>query len=73
MMMSASVLKRKDVAKNFSFTGIDIKILKEEIMQGSKCCTYIILIQELHVFGDEQGRDAIKIMISSPSDIDFLI
>ena len=52
-MMSASVLKRKDVAKNFSFTGIDIKILKEEIMQGSKCCTYIILIQELHVFGDE--------------------
>ena len=53
MMMSASVLKRKDVAKNFSFTGIDIKILKEEIMQGSKCCTYILLIQELHVFGDE--------------------
>ena len=52
-MMSASVLKRKDVAKNFSFTGIDIKILKEEIMQGSKCCTYILLIQELHVFGDE--------------------
>ena len=51
--MSASVLKRKDVAKNFSFTGIDIKILKEEIMQGSKCCTYILLIQELHVFGDE--------------------
>ena len=53
MMMSASVLKRKDVAKNFSFTGIDIKLLKEEIMQGSKCCTYILLIQELHVFGDE--------------------
>ena len=53
MMMSASVLKRKNVAKNFSFTGIDIKILKEEIMQGSKCCTYILLIQELHVFGDE--------------------
>ena len=53
MMMSASVLKRKNVAKNFSFTGIDIKILKEEIMQGSKCCTYIILIQELNVFFDE--------------------
>ena len=53
MMMSASVLKRKNVAKNFSFTGIDIKILKEEILQGSKCCSCIVLIQELHVFGDE--------------------
>ena len=52
-MMSASVLKRKDVAKNFSSTGIDIKILKEEIMKGSKCCSYILLIQELHLFGDE--------------------
>ena len=39
MMMSASVLKRKNVAKNFSFTGIDTKISKEEILQGSKCCS----------------------------------
>ena len=61
MMMSDSVLKRKNVAKIVSFTGININILKEEIMQGSKCCTS-------YTQRGIQCRDAVM-MMSGPSGV----
>ena len=79
MMMSASISKRKNLARKFSFTGINIKrgnYTRQQVLyiynpNSGAACMYLVM--NISLLKMKQGRDTIMFMISSPSDIDFLI
>ena len=73
MMMSASVLKRKNL------TGINFKrgnYTRQQVLyiynpNSGAACMYLVM--NISLLKRKQGRYAIMMMISSPSVIDFLI
>ena len=79
MMMSASISKRKNLARKFSFTGINIKrgnYTRQQVLyiynpNSGAACMYLVM--NISLLKMKRGRDTIMFMISSPSDIDFLI